>query len=115
MVLIKHSVCYSFLRYKYTILGENFIPSNTLLSDVKEMFTIFCNVNPEKSIVKKVGLTKGFAQIFQRKYAYDFEILLFIAKGFIVTRKNAINLEAKMKKMSLRAARKTAEKKVANC
>ena len=78
------------------------------------MFTIFCKINPPQSIVQKYGLTKGFAHIFQKKYSYDMSILTFISKGFIVTRKNAINLEANMKKMSVRAARKTAEKSVNN-
>ena len=78
------------------------------------MFTIFSKINPSQSIIQNYGLTKGFAQIFQKKYSYDIEILLFISKGFIVTRKNALNLEAKMKKMKLRSARKVAEKAVAN-
>ena len=101
------------MHYKH-FLGEKYVPSDTLLADVKEMFTIFCKINPPQSIVQKFGLTKGFAQIFQKKYAYDISILTFISKGFIVTRKNAMNLEAKMKKMSLRAAKKTAEKSVNN-
>ena len=78
------------------------------------MFTIFSKINPSQSIIQNYGLTRGFAQIFQKKYSYDFDILLFISKGFIVTRKNALNLEAKMKKMKLRSARKVAEKAVAN-
>ena len=90
------------------------MPSESLLANVKEMFTIFSKINPPKSIVQNQGLTKGFAQIFQKKYAYDFPILLFISKGFIVTRKNAMNLEAKMKKMSLRTAKKVAEKAANN-
>ena len=79
------------------------------------MFTIFTKINPEKSIVQKFGLTKGFAQIFQKKYAYDFEILMFISKSFIVTRKNTMNYDAKMKKMSVRAAKKKAEQTVNSC
>ena len=77
---------------KLLFLGEKYEPSNTLLTDVKEMFTIFCQINPEKSIVQKYGLTKGFAQIFQKKYSYDFQILMFISKSFIVTRKNLMNI-----------------------
>ena len=104
-----------YLYFKNSIfLGENYVPSDTLLADVKEMFTIFSKINPSQSIIQSYGLTKGFAQIFQKKYSYDFDILLFISKGFVVTRKNAMNLEAKMKKMQLRAAKKVAEKKVAN-
>ena len=74
------------------------------------MFAIFSKINPEKSLIQKFGLSKGFAQIFKKKYAYDFEILMFIAKGFVVTRKCAMNLEIKMKKLSLRDAKKKAEK-----
>ena len=100
---------------KLLFLGEKYEPSNTLLTDVKEMFTIFCQINPEKSIVQKYGLTKGFAQIFQKKYSYDFQILMFISKSFIVTRKNLMNIDAKMKKMSVRAAKKKAEQTVNSC
>ena len=68
------------------------------------MFHIFCNMKPDES--KKFGLVKGFAQLFQKKFAYDFEILLFISKCFVVARVKLINLSLSN---SVRAKKKELE------
>ena len=74
------------------------------MADIKEMFHIFCKMNPNDS--KKCGLVKGFAQTFQKKFAYDFEILLYISKCFVVARVKLINLSVSN---SVRAKKKELE------
>ena len=76
------------------------------------MYQLFCILNPDQSIIRKNGITKGFADIFKSKFPkYDDEILLFISKMFVIIRKNTMN-GAKMNsddKMSIRACKKLAE------
>ena len=70
------------------------------------MFYIFCKINPNESIVKQYGLAKGFALTFQKKYDYDYDILLYIAKSFIVARVKLINISTSK---SVRAKKKELE------